>query len=324
MHATSYKSVVEFTYWHSAHPSIFIRFTHLIMLELMATSPTFYICFVFGISLLVGSFLNVVIYRLPVMMKNEWQDQIDAHNQGDSYDPQAASRRAPFNLVKPDSTCPKCQHKIRAWENIPVISWLFLGGKCSNCKNPISIRYPLIELLTAVLSAWVAYELGFTPIAFGFIFCTWLLVAMTFIDIDEMLLPDTLTLSMLWIGLLLIAHLDPSNTPVSLFDAVVGAAAGYLSLFIVYWVFKLATGKEGMGYGDFKLLAAIGVWVGWQHLPIVILLSSLVGAIVGICIMVLKNKDSNLAIPFGPYLAAAGFLTMLYGQDISTWYLSTL
>jgi leader peptidase (prepilin peptidase)/N-methyltransferase len=300
------------------------------MFELMATSPTFYISFVFGISLLIGSFLNVVIYRLPVMMKNEWQQQIDEYindqNIGANIDKNAKpeSPQQTFNLVKPDSTCPKCKHKIRAWENIPIISWLFLRGKCSSCKTRISIRYPSIELLTAVLSAWAAYKLGFTPIAFGFIFCTWLLVAMTFIDIDEMLLPDSLTLPMLWLGLLITVYVDGANNAVSLTDAVIGAAAGYMVLFTIYWAFKLVTGKEGMGYGDFKLLAAIGVWVGWQHLPIVILLSSLVGAVVGITIMLVKKKDSTLAIPFGPYLAAAGFLTMLYGNEIATWYLSTL
>lgn len=293
------------------------------MFEYMATSIPFYICFVFGMSLLIGSFLNVVIYRLPVMMKNEWQSQIDAHI-ADSKGLEYVDNKTTFNLIKPDSTCPKCQHKIRAWENIPLISWLFLRGKCSACKTAISVRYPLIELLTALLSAWVAYKLGFTPTAFGFIFCTWLLVAMTFIDIDEMLLPDTLTLSMLWIGLLLAAYVDGNPGAVSLTDAVIGGAAGYMSLFTVYWAFKLITGKEGMGFGDFKLLAAIGVWVGWQHLPIVILLSSVVGAVVGIALMMIKRKDSTLAIPFGPYLAAAGFLTMLYGNEIATWYLSTL
>lgn len=286
------------------------------MIELMSLSPAFYISFVFGLSLLIGSFLNVVIYRLPVMMKNDWQQQINAHIEGDDYVEQVTT----FNLIKPDSTCPKCNHKIRAWENIPILSWLFLKGKCSQCKTAISIRYPSIELLTAVLSALVAYELGFTSVAFGFIFCTWLLVAMTFIDIDEMLLPDILTLSMLWIGLLFAVY-EPN---MSLSDSVIGAVAGYLSLFSVYWAFKLITGKEGMGYGDFKLLAAIGVWVGWQHLPIVILLSSIVGAVVGITLMFVKQKDTNLAIPFGPYLAAAGFLTMLYGDTIAAWYLSTL
>lgn len=286
------------------------------MIEFLAGHSTAYIICVFGLSLLVGSFLNVVIYRVPVMMKNEWQEQIDMHVQGEKY----INERPTFNLIKPDSTCPKCQHKIRAWENIPVVSWLLLRGKCSSCANPISFRYPFIELFTACLSALVAYELGFNTVAFGFIFCTWLLVAMTFIDIDEMLLPDTMTLSMLWIGLLIAVI----STDMNVNDAIIGAAAGYLSLFTVYWGFKLVTGKEGMGFGDFKLLAAIGVWVGWQHLPIVILLSSVVGAIVGVTLMFVKNKDSNLAIPFGPYLAAAGFLTMLYGDSIATWYLSTL
>lgn len=285
------------------------------MLDLLAQSTPFYLGFVFLLSLLVGSFLNVVIYRLPVMMKNAWQDEVDQYNEK-AHD----TKRPPFNLIKPDSTCPSCGHKIRAWENIPVISYLFLRGKCSNCGTKISIRYPLIELFTALLSTLVAYELGFNLPAFGFIACTWLLVAMTFIDIDEMLLPDTLTLSMLWIGLLVAAISPQINTG----DAIIGAALGYLSLFSVYWAFKLLTGKEGMGYGDFKLLAAIGAWVSWQHLPIVILLSSLVGAVVGITIMLLKNKNSNLAIPFGPYLAAAGFLTMLYGSQIADWYLNTL
>ena len=260
--------------------------------------------------------MNVVIYRVPVMMKNAWQDELDMHIKGPDY----VSKRPTFNLIKPDSRCPKCQHKIRAWENIPLISYLVLRGKCASCANPISIRYPLVELLTAVLSALVAYELGFNALGFSFIFCTWLLVAMTFIDLDEMLLPDIFTLSMLWLGLLVAVFSPLLNVN----DAIIGATLGYLSLFTVYWGFKLVTGKEGMGFGDFKLLAAIGVWVGWQHLPIVILLSSIVGAIVGLTLMAIKKKDATLAIPFGPYLAAAGFLTMLYGEQIANWYLSTL
>jgi leader peptidase (prepilin peptidase)/N-methyltransferase len=286
------------------------------MLTLIENSPTFFIAFTFVLSLLVGSFLNVVIYRLPIMMKRGWEDEIFAYQNPDKEPPV----RDTFNLIKPDSSCPKCQHKIRAWENIPVLSYLFLGGKCSNCKTSISMRYPSIELLTGVLSAWVAWQLGYAPITLAFIFGTWLLVAMTFIDIDEMLLPDTLTLSFLWLGLVVTAIFQVEQ----LQDAVFGAAAGYLSLFIVYWAFKLATGKEGMGFGDFKLLAAIGVWVGWQHLPIVILLSSVVGAVVGIALMIVQRKGGSVAIPFGPYLAAAGFLTMLYGDDIATWYLKTL
>jgi len=283
---------------------------------MLAESPALYMSAIFILSLLVGSFLNVVIYRLPVMMKNDWQDQIDYHVNG----PEHVVSRPPFNLVKPDSTCPKCSHKIRAWENIPVLSWLFLRGKCSQCKTSISIRYPAVELTTALLSTLVAYQLGFGLFGFSFVLCTWLLVAMTFIDLDEMLLPDVLTLSMLWIGLLVAAHEPTVNTT----DAIVGGALGYLSLFSVYWGFKLLTGKEGMGHGDFKLLAAIGVWTGWQHLPIVILLSSVVGAIIGIALMLSKNKGRDYSIPFGPYLAVAGFITVLYGQNIADWYISSL
>lgn len=286
------------------------------MIDLLSSSTPFYLAFTFVISLLVGSFLNVVIYRLPIMMKNSWQDEIDMHIKGADI----STSRARFDLIKPDSSCPKCGHKIKVWENIPIISWVLLAGKCSQCKSPISIRYPLVELLTACLSVWVAYVLGFNLVAFAFIFCTWLLIAMTFIDLDEMFLPDVLTLSMLWIGLITAATsplLDPT-------DAILGGVFGYLFLFSIYWGFKLLTGKEGMGYGDFKLLAAIGVWVGWQYLPIVILLSSSIGALVGVLLMIKKNKNTSLAIPFGPYLAAAGFITMLYGDTIANWYLSTL
>jgi leader peptidase (prepilin peptidase)/N-methyltransferase len=290
------------------------------MLSLIETSPTFFVAFTFVLSLLVGSFLNVVIYRLPVMMKRGWEAEIYAYQHPDAEPESYPHANDTFNLVKPDSRCPKCSHKIRAWENIPLVSWLVLRGKCSACKTHISARYPAIELLTAVLSALAAWQLGYSPITLAFIFGTWMLVAMTFIDIDEMLLPDTLTLSFLWLGLLTITLFEPMQ----LSDAVFGAIAGYLTLFIIYWGFKLVTGKEGMGFGDFKLLAAIGVWVGWQHLPIVILLSSVVGAVVGIALMLIKNKGRSLAIPFGPYLAAAGFLTMLYGDAIATWYIGTL
>jgi leader peptidase (prepilin peptidase)/N-methyltransferase len=195
-----------------------------------------------------------------------------------------------------------------------------LGRKCSGCANPISGRYPAVELLTAIMSAFVAYQLGFGMTGAAFIFATWLLVAMTFIDLDKMLLPDSLTLLLLWAGL----GLSCFENTISPIDSIIGAMVGYLSLWSIYWAFKLLTGKEGMGYGDFKLLAALGAWVGWQHLPIIILLSSVVGAIVGITMMFINKKDSNLAIPFGPYLAAAGWLTMLYGDFIADWYLSTL
>jgi leader peptidase (prepilin peptidase)/N-methyltransferase len=289
---------------------------NIAIIQLLAESPIVFIIFTFGISLLVGSFLNVVIYRLPVMMEREWQRDIEQTQNPDKELPPLTT----FNLIKPDSTCPNCKHKIRAWENIPVISWLMLGRKCSGCANPISGRYPAVELLTAIMSAVVAYQLGFGLTGIAFIFGTWLLVAMTFIDLDKMLLPDSLTLLFLWLGLG-ISCFEHTISPI---DSIIGAMVGYLSLWSVYWAFKLLTGKEGMGYGDFKLLAALGAWVGWQHIPIIILLSSIVGAIVGVSLMFIQKKDSNLAIPFGPYLAAAGWLTMLYGKQISDWYLSTL
>jgi leader peptidase (prepilin peptidase)/N-methyltransferase len=286
--------------------------------QLMADSPVFFIGFVFVVSLMVGSFLNVVIYRLPLMMERSWNAEIAeyAASQNQAV-PEVDSSIAPvFNLVKPDSSCPKCQHKIRAWENIPLISWLLLKGKCSQCKHPISVRYPLVELTTGLLSSWVAWHFGFGLAGFAVVVATWLLIAMTFIDLDTMLLPDQLTLSLLWLGLLL----SIGSPLVSSQDALIGAAAGYLSLWSLYWAFKLITGKEGMGYGDFKLLAAIGAWVGWQHLPVVILLSSFVGAIVGVTLLTIQGKDKSQPIPFGPYLAAAGWLTLLYGDWIVEQY----
>jgi leader peptidase (prepilin peptidase)/N-methyltransferase len=287
-------------------------------IELMAGSPAFFITFVFIISLLVGSFLNVVIYRLPIMMERGWKTEIDEYlaSVNEKTILTDSANQAPFNLVKPDSTCPNCQHKIRAWENIPLVSWLMLRGKCSQCKNPISVRYPLVELATGLLSALVAWHFGFGFAACAAVVATWLLIAMTFIDLDTMLLPDQLTLSLLWIGLLI----SIKNPFVSSQDALIGAAVGYLSLWSLYWVFKLLTGKEGMGYGDFKLLAALGAWVGWQHLPVVILLSSFVGAIVGVTLLTVQGKDKSQPIPFGPYLAAAGWLTMLYGDWIVDQY----
>lgn len=287
-------------------------------LSLMADSPAFFMSFVFIVSLMVGSFLNVVIYRLPVMMERSWKTEIAQYLAAQDDVAPSASQPvdAPFNLVKPDSTCPKCQHKIRSWENIPLISWLLLRGKCSQCKNAISIRYPLVELATGLLSTLVAWHFGFGLAGFAAIVATWLLIAMLFIDLDTMLLPDQLTLSLLWLGLLL----SIESPFVSSQDALIGAAAGYLSLWSLYWAFKLITGKEGMGYGDFKLLAAIGAWVGWQHLTVVILLSSFVGAIVGVTLLTVQGKDKSQPIPFGPYLATAGWLTLLYGDVIVAYY----
>ncbi len=286
-------------------------------LDLLAQYPAFFFSFVFVISLMVGSFLNVVIYRVPVMMERSWQREYQEYfNNEESSESQQTEETV--NLIKPDSTCPKCGHKIRAWENIPVISWLFLRGKCSNCKTPISIRYPLVELLTAVLSVWIAAHFGFGPEALLGIVITWVLVALTFIDADKMLLPDELTLPLLWLGLgasVFTVFVPPST-------AIIGAAVGYLSLWSVYWLFKLVTGKEGMGYGDFKLLAALGAFVGWQGLPIIIILSSLVGAIVGITLIALRRNESSQAIPFGPYLAVAGWLTLMYSEAIQQAYLA--
>ncbi|MDU0354303.1 A24 family peptidase [Paraglaciecola aquimarina] len=278
--------------------------------QLMADSSIFFVSFIFVLSLLIGSFLNVVIYRLPIMMQRAWQAECDEYIAQQHSTPAAINQQDVFNLVKPDSTCPKCQHEIRAWENIPILSWLWLKGKCSQCRAPISIRYPMVELSTAVLSALAAWHFGFGLAGFAAVLATWLLITMTFIDVDTMLLPDQLTLPLLWIGLLI----SISSPFVSTQDAVIGAALGYFCLWSLYWAFKLLTGKEGMGYGDFKLLAALGAWVGWQHLPVVVLLSSIVGAIVGLMILTVQGKDKSQPIPFGPYLASAGWLTLLFGD----------
>jgi leader peptidase (prepilin peptidase)/N-methyltransferase len=286
-------------------------------LQLMSDSPILFISTVLVVSLLVGSFLNVVIYRLPIMMEKEWQDECAQYLANQSAQQiSTVEDPAPFNLVKPDSTCPQCQHKIRAWENIPLLSWLWLKGQCSQCHNPISIRYPVVELLSGLLSSIVAWHFGFGLAACAAVLATWLLIAMAFIDLDKMLLPDQLTLSLLWIGLLV----SVANPFVSSQDALIGAVAGYASLWTLYWAFKLLTGKEGMGYGDFKLLAAIGAWVGWQHLPVVVLLSSLVGAIVGLALLKIQGKDKSQPIPFGPFLAASGWLTLLYADAMISQY----
>ncbi|TRY30611.1 prepilin peptidase [Aliiglaciecola sp. M165] len=283
------------------------------MFELLAQSPAYFLSFVFILSLLVGSFLNVVIYRLPVMMEKGWKQEFHAYFHPEQVEDE---QQDTFNLVKPDSTCPKCQHKIRAWENIPVVSWLLLRGKCSQCQNPISARYPAVELLTALASVSIAWHFGFGWQAAAAVFLTWCLMALIFIDIDKMLLPDQITLPLLWLGLLL----STAGVFVDATDAIIGAAAGYLSLWSVYWLFKLLTGKEGMGYGDFKLLAALGAWMGWQHLAIIILLSSFVGAVIGISYLIIKGKEKGSHIPFGPYLAIAGWLTLMFGGQIADLY----
>jgi leader peptidase (prepilin peptidase)/N-methyltransferase len=280
------------------------------MFDSILQNPPAFMVSVFVLSLLIGSFLNVVAYRLPIMMRR----MVEA----DYYDvtEQQAPEQPVFNLNLPASACPKCKSKIKPWQNIPVISYLWLKGKCANCKTSISIRYPIVELVTALLGLLVAYTFGATVQCAAMLVFTYFLVALTLIDLDEYLLPDSLTLPLIWIGLLA----NSFNTFASLNDAVYGAVFGYLSLWSVYWAFKLITGKEGMGYGDFKLLAAIGALLGWQALPVVILLSSAVGAVVGISLIIILGRDKNIPIPFGPYLAAAGFIAALWGNDITMAY----
>ena len=259
--------------------------------------------------LLIGSFLNVVVYRLPVMAQRELDNYI-AHEAGKELPHQER-----FNLMVPRSACPHCGHQITALENIPIVSWLFLRGKCSACKAPISPRYPVVEAVTGLLSAVLIWHFGSGWLGLASLLFAYFLIAMTLIDYDTKTLPDDLTYPLLWLGLLI--NLD--GTIVPLRDAVIGAMAGYLSLWAVYWLFKLATGKEGMGYGDFKLLAALGAWMGWAMLPTIIILSSVVGAIVGISLIVFARRDRNNPIPFGPYLAAAGMIALLYGTPLTRY-----
>lgn len=281
------------------------------LLALLESSPGFYIFSVVLLSLVIGSFLNVVIYRLPVMMESEWKSQC---NELAGNDPTEA---APFNLLTPTSTCPACGHKIRAWENIPVISYLLMRGRCGGCKQPISARYPLIEVATALFSGITAWHFGFTIQAAAAVLFVWALIPLVVIDYDKQLLPDSITLPMLWLGLLLSLF----NIFVDTHASIIGALAGYLSLWLVYHVFRLVTGKEGMGFGDFKLLAMIGAWAGWQSLPVVVLCSSLVGAVVGITLIIFQGRKRSQPMPFGPFLAAAGWITLLWGQDIIEAYM---
>jgi leader peptidase (prepilin peptidase)/N-methyltransferase len=263
------------------------------------------------LGLLVGSFLNVVIHRLPRMMEREWQCQC-AELRGEET-PQGET----ISLIAPRSRCPACGHAISALENIPVVSWLFLRGKCSACQTAISMRYPLVEAVTGLLTAFAAVHFGFGWSALGAILLIWALIALTFIDFDTTYLPDAITLPLLWCGLLF----NLGNTYADLPSAVIGAMAGYLALWSVYWGFKLLTGKEGMGYGDFKLLAALGAWLGWQMLPLIVLLSSMVGAVVGILLIVLAKRGREVPIPFGPYLATAGVIAVFWGDTLTQHYL---
>lgn len=294
------------------------------MLELFTQSAPAFIAVVFAFALIIGSFLNVVILRLPIMMEREWREQCE--ELGKTPPPQEMPEGR-FDLIMPRSRCPSCGQVIKAWQNIPVISYLLLSGQCANCKESISARYPLVEMLTAVLAALCAWRFGVGWEALMAIVMTFALVPISIIDADTQLIPDSIVLPLMWLGLLMSLFHPVAGSEVLFVaprDAIVGAIAGYLSLWSVYQLFKLATGKEGMGYGDFKLLAALGAWLGWQHLPIIILMSALVGAIVGISLMVFRKHDRSVPIPFGPYLAAAGWITMLWGDTIKNVYLDLM
>lgn len=283
------------------------NFTILLFEPLLLTL----LCGILG--LLIGSFLNVVIYRLPLMMERDWRKECKEFLE---LEPDNTTTEN-FNLILPHSRCPHCKADIKPYQNIPVFSYIFLKGKCSQCNQAISLRYPLIEAFTGLCSAIVAYHFGYgIELAFALLL-TWSLIALSFIDIDKQLLPDSIVLPLLWLGLLLSLFNVYTNSA----NSIIGAIAGYLSLWMVYHVFRLITGKEGMGYGDFKLLALFGAWLGWQFLPMIVLLSSLVGAVIGISMVIFGDRDHNVPIPFGPYLAAAGWLALLWGDEIIELYL---
>jgi leader peptidase (prepilin peptidase)/N-methyltransferase len=307
------------------------------LFDALQTSPALLAAIAVLFGLLVGSFLNVVVHRLPIMLAREWRSQAAEVLQDWAQDERAPetvrksgnavadvaktiTAQPRYNLVVPRSACPSCSRQITALQNIPIVSWLWLRGRCSGCGAPIRPRYPLVEALTGVISGYVAWRFGFSIATLGALLFCWALIAATFIDFDTQLLPDDITLPLLWAGLLF--NLGGVFTPLS--EAVIGAVAGYLSLWTVYWAFKLATGKDGMGFGDFKLLAAIGAWLGWKMLPAVILLSSLVGAVVGIILIVLARHGRQVPIPFGPYLAAAGMIALFWGESINRFYLNNL
>lgn len=293
------------------------------IITLLQTSPPLLLSCTMVLGMLVGSFLNVVVYRLPIMLQREWTEQCCEYLEIENKKPdenESSAKFKTFNLQKPDSHCPLCNHKIKPWENIPVVSYLALGGKCSGCKAKISLRYPSVEFATGLLSAAVAYQFSATWLTLALLFLTWSLVALTLIDFDKQLLPDNITLPLLWLGL--VVNAVDLGMGVSAMDSVIGAAAGYMVLWLFYWVFKLATGKDGMGYGDFKLLAALGAWMGWQSLLPIIILSSMVGAILGLFMIVVKGRDKSVPMPFGPFLASAGYIMLVLGSEINNFYVS--
>lgn len=285
-----------------------------------AAYPLALLLFSLALGLIIGSFLNVVIFRLPVMMEREWTEQCHEflELEDENVNKKDTEKFSKFNLAQPASHCPNCKHEITAIENIPVLSYLIQAGKCRNCKNPISKRYPIIESVTGIFSVLIAYQFGFTWLCLAALVLTWSLIVLTMIDYDHQLLPDDITLPILWLGLLI----NYFGLITTLEAAFLGAVGGYIILWSVYWLFKLFTGKEGMGHGDFKLLAALGAWMGWQALPQIILLSSLIGALVGIALIIIKGRDKNIPIPFGPYLAGAGFVSLLWSEQLTQLYTS--
>ena len=280
-------------------------------------SPTLLLAVIAVFSLVIGSFLNVVIYRLPQQLYRRWQEEAQALVDANLSPP---DETAEDTLLWPASRCPKCLTPIKPWHNIPLLGYLLLRGRCNHCGEKISLQYPLVELISGVLVVVAFAILGFTIGGIYAAIFTFVLITLAAIDANEKLLPDQLTLPLLWLGLLI--NIDGTFVPLS--EAVIGAVSGYLFLWTIYWLFKLATGKEGMGYGDFKLLAALGAWLGWQMLPLIVLLSSALGAIVGLCMILFRNRGRNSQIPFGPFLASAGWIAMIWGDNIVSWYLSSL
>jgi leader peptidase (prepilin peptidase)/N-methyltransferase len=294
------------------------------VIVLYASSPALFAGSVLLVGLIIGSFLNVVIYRLPIMLERVWRSQATEVLAAGTEVPASPAPLERYTLSTPRSACPNCKAPITALQNIPVLSWLVLRGRCASCEAKISARYPLIELATGILSSWVAWHFGFGEPAACALLVTWALIALTGIDIDHQLLPDNITLPLMWAGLLAAVIIGPvpgAALPVSPKDAIIGAAAGYISLWLVFHAFKLVTGKEGMGYGDFKLFAALGAWLGWKVLPLVIVLSAATGAVLGILMIALLGRDRRTPMPFGPYLAAAGWLAMMYGDSLLNGYL---
>lgn len=285
---------------------------------LFQTYPLLFLGTAFLLGLIVGSFLNVVIHRLPIMLERAWRRECREYLE--LADGTAADNAPAYNLITPRSQCPECGHRITALENIPLLSYLRLGGECARCKTPIPLRYPLVEALTGALSLIVAWRFGYSCEAAGALILTWTLIALAVIDLRTQLLPDAITLPLIWLGLLF----NMTGLFTDLPSALLGAVFGYLSLWLVYHFFKRLTGKEGMGRGDFKLLALLGAWMGWQMLPLIILLSSVAGALIGIALILIKGRDRNIPIPFGPYLAIAGWIALLWGDGIIAAYLGLL